>query len=97
MGVLNLAAMEGSMEDLQTKGRVMQTARKEARQRDIRDAIDGALERGEEITQRQLADMFNVSLLTIRRAIREIDPNGEIYTVKSGRKSVIERKAGSGK
>lgn len=90
-GVLSMAAVEGSMEDLQEKGRDTQTTRKEIRKKDLIDAIEGALERNEKITLQELADMLNVTVKTIRQDFKEINEDLPRYKTGIGRNAYIER------
>ena len=82
-GILDMAAEEGSVPDLQRKGRVAQTSRKEFRQLQIKQRITRALNSGEEITTAMLTEEFQASPKTIGRDIREMnDKFGVRFAIK---------------
>lgn len=82
-GFLDMAAVEGSLEDLQERGRdssrkVRETG-KNSRREQIVLLIEGALSSGNQITQKQLAERFNCSIRTIRNDLTEINTPLEVY------------------
>lgn len=82
-GFLDMAAVEGSLKDLQERGRdssrkVRETG-KNSRREQIVLLIEGALSSGNQITQKQLAERFNCSIRTIRNDLTEINTPLEVY------------------
>ena len=82
-GFLDMAAVEGSLEDLQERGRdssrKVREAGKNSRREQIVLLIEGALSSGNQITQKQLAERFNCSIRTIRNDLTEINTPLEVY------------------
>lgn len=82
-GFLDIAAVEGSLEDLQERGRdssrKVREAGKNSRREQIVLLIEGALSSGNQITQKQLAERFNCSIRTIRNDLTEINTPLEVY------------------
>lgn len=80
---LDMAAVEGSLEDLQERGRdssrKVREAGKNSRREQIVLLIEGALSSGNQITQKQLAERFNCSIRTIRNDLTEINTPLEVY------------------
>lgn len=82
-GFLDMAAVEGSLENLQERGRdssrKVREAGKNSRREQIVLLIEGALSSGNQITQKQLAERFNCSIRTIRNDLTEINTPLEVY------------------
>ncbi len=82
-GFLDMSAVEGSLEDLQERGRdssrKVREAGKNSRREQIVLLIEGALSSGNQITQKQLAERFNCSIRTIRNDLTEINTPFEVY------------------
>lgn len=82
-GFLDMAAVEGSLEDLQERGRdssrKVREAGKNSRREQIVLLIEGALSSGNQITQKQLAERFNCSIRTIRNDLTEINTPLDVY------------------
>ena len=82
-GFLDMAAVEGSLEDLRERGRdssrKVREAGKNSRREQIVLLIEGALSSGNQITQKQLAERFNCSIRTIRNDLTEINTPLEVY------------------
>lgn len=82
-GFLDMASVEGSLEDLQERGRdssrKVREAGKNSRREQIVLLIEGALSSGNQITQKQLAERFNCSIRTIRNDLTEINTPLEVY------------------
>lgn len=82
-GFLDMSAVEGSLEDLQERGRdssrKVREAGKNSRREQIVLLIEGALSSGNQITQKQLAERFNCSIRTIRNDLTEINTPLEVY------------------
>lgn len=82
-GFLDMAAVEGSLEDFQERGRdssrKVREAGKNSRREQIVLLIEGALSSGNQITQKQLAERFNCSIRTIRNDLTEINTPLEVY------------------
>lgn len=82
-GFLDMAAVEGSLKDLQERGqdssRKVREAGKNSRREQIVLLIEGALSSGNQITQKQLAERFNCSIRTIRNDLTEINTPLEVY------------------
>lgn len=82
-GFLDMAAVEGSLEDLQERGRdssrKVREAGKNSRREQIVLLIEGALSSGNQITQKQLSERFNCSIRTIRNDLTEINTPLEVY------------------
>lgn len=82
-GFLDMAAVEGSLEYLQERGRdssrKVREAGKNSRREQIVLLIEGALSSGNQITQKQLAERFNCSIRTIRNDLTEINTPLEVY------------------
>lgn len=91
VGILDMAAEEGSVPDLQRKGRVAQTSRKEFRQLQIKQRITKALIAGEEVTTSNLAEEFNMGLKTVGRDIKDINEKfGVMFKVRNGSGVIYE-------
>lgn len=80
-GTLDMKALEGSLEDLQEKGRRTRTDNKMSRQNQIVLLIEDALSHDEKITQQQIADYFGYSIRTIQRDITKINTPIQIFKV----------------
>lgn len=82
-GFLDMSAVEGSLEDLQERGRdssrKVRESGKNSRREQIVLLIEGALSSGNQITQKQLAERFNCSIRTIRNDLTEINTPFEVY------------------
>lgn len=76
---------EGSLEGNRIKGNQAQTANKNNRIDEFREKLERHLQRGDKVTQADMADEINVSVDSIRRYLKTI--NGEdlpIYSVGHG-------------
>ena len=91
-GILDMAAEEGSVPDLQRKGRVAQTSRKDFRQLQIKQRITKALNAGEEVSTSDLAKEFQMGLKTIGRDIREINEKFGVEFLVQERSGIIYEK-----
>lgn len=88
-GILDMAAEEGSVPDLQRKGRVAQTSRKEFRQLQIKQRITKALNAGEEITAAMLSEEFGCTTRTIKSDIAEINEKFGVKFLGTPKSGVI--------
>ncbi len=82
---------EGSLEGNRIKGNQAQTANKNNRIDEFREKLERHLQRGDKVTQADMADEINVSVRTIRTYLKEI--NGDvspIYSVENGRGGCIK-------
>ena len=80
---------EGSLEGNRIKGNNTQTANKNTRIEEFREKLERHLKAGDKVTQADMADEIDVSVDSVRRYIKKLNEQGEIYRVENGRGGCI--------
>ena len=83
---------EGSLEGNRIKGNATQTANKNDRIDQFREKLERHLQRGDKVTQADMADEVGVSVDSIQRYLKKLNggEDGEIYRVEKGRGGCIK-------
>ncbi len=81
---------EGSLEGNRIKGNQAQTANKNNRIEEFREKLEKHLQRGDKVTQADMAEEIGVSLRTAKTYIKTLNEDEPIYVVENGRGGCIK-------